>query len=99
MAYPCFRDGRVREVMLVQYLDAGLVTAHLLQLVIGAGKGEAGIEHLNDHIDLADRLGHLFLRLPHMSRIPSNRHCMKFPFLKPMRDELKPMRDEIEPLR
>src|SRR6185369_12818272 len=50
IADPGLGDGGIGQVVLVQDLDAGFVAAHFLQLVIGAGGGQASVKDLDNHV-------------------------------------------------
>jgi hypothetical protein len=72
------RARLVSQVVLVEDLDPGLGAAQFLELVVGAGGGQAGVEHLDDHIDPLDQFAYLLQGLSHVSGIPSDGHSLVF---------------------
>ena len=74
-------DGSARSCLLSTLIQ-GLVRRSFFKLVVGAGKRQAGIEHLDNHIDPLDQLADLLQGLAHMSGIPFDGHrCGFFPCL------------------
>ena len=67
----------IRHVRFVEQLERGLLApvAQRLEGRVAAGPRDAGVEHLDDEVDHAHRLGRLLARPDHVSREPADRHA------------------------
>ena len=68
------RDLGVGEIRLVQQLDHRGIATQLGHQRVFAGEGDAGIEHLDDDIDLGHDLGNFFAGLVHVAGEPVDGH-------------------------
>ena len=68
---------RIGHVRFVEQLERGLLprVAQRLEGRVAAGARDAGVEHLDDEVDHAHRLGRLLARRDHVSREPVDRHA------------------------
>ena len=91
MAHPGLGNGRVSQIMLVEYLDPGLGAPQILKLVIGAGYRQAGIENLNDHIDPFYQIGNLFqgrYKSPYIDKDEYLLECGRYIERNPLRAQI-----------
>ena len=72
--HPQLGDRRIGEIRLVQHLDDGSIPTQLGHQGVLAGEGDAGIEHLDDDIDLGHDLGNFFAGLVHVAGEPVDGH-------------------------
>ena len=70
------KGERIGEVGLVQHLQAGTlpVASEFVDHRIAACAGQARVEHLDDHVNLRERLGRLLAGGGHVAGKPSDGH-------------------------
>ena len=74
VGHPQLGDLGVGKVCLVQHLDHRRLPAQLRHQGVLAGEGDAGVEHLDDDIDLGHDLCNLFAGLVHVAGEPVDGH-------------------------
>ena len=79
---PLLRDGRVRDVLLVQDLEAGPFTGQRGQHGIGAGARQARVQHLDHHVNVLDAFGDGFFGQVHVTGEPLDGHAGSFLFVQ-----------------
>ena len=72
----------VGHVLLVQHLEGWLVARKLGQQRIGAGAGQARIQHLDHHINVLDAFGDGFFGQVHVTGEPLDGHAGSFLFVQ-----------------
>ena len=78
MVQPQRGAHRIRQVLFAQHLEPGLALNQLGQHRVGAGAGQACVEHFNDHVNVFDALPNRFAREVHVPGKPLNRHKNRY---------------------